>query len=190
MSALRARGYVSNRLGMARHDSGGRRFVRCDGVALWAMALGALLFFEKNSRLRGPRCAGGGGSRWLFCLTSRRGREGGDGCVAVALSTCVGDFDGAQASSAQMAASCSGLEWPKVLRLRRAADAAVFGGGVEADEVALHLGVPEEELSRKVLVRVDAVSGADIGRVLELDGAAFAGFGEGDDAARMMAEAS
>ena len=52
------------------------------------------------------------------------------------------------------------------------ADAEVFGGGVEAGEVALHLGVPEEELEAEGGgFGVDAVGAADDGGVLELDGA-------------------
>ena len=63
------------------------------------------------------------------------------------------------------------------------ADAEVFGGGVEAGEVALHLGVPEEELEAEGGgFGVDAVSAADDGGVLELESALFEGFGESDDA--------
>ena len=63
------------------------------------------------------------------------------------------------------------------------ADAEVFGGGVEAGEVALHLGVPEEQLEAEGGgFGVDAVGAADDGGVLELDGALFQGVGEGDDA--------
>ena len=54
------------------------------------------------------------------------------------------------------------------------ADAQVFGGGVEAGEVALHLGVPVEQLEAEGGgLGVDAVGAADDGRVLELDGAAL-----------------
>src|SRR5437762_7038820 len=61
--------------------------------------------------------------------------------------------------------------------------AEVFGGRLEAGEVALHLRVPEEELEAEGGgFGVDAVSTADDGRVLELDGAALEGVGEGDDA--------
>ncbi len=56
------------------------------------------------------------------------------------------------------------------------ADAEVFGGGVEAGEVALHLGVPEQELEAEGGgFGVDAVGAADDGGVLELDGAVFEG---------------
>ena len=61
--------------------------------------------------------------------------------------------------------------------------AEVFGGGVEAGEVALHLGVPEEELEAEGGgLGVDAVGAADDGGVLELDGALFQDVGEGEDA--------
>ena len=54
------------------------------------------------------------------------------------------------------------------------ADAHVFGGGVEAGEVALHLGVPVEELEAEGGgLGVDAVGAADDGGVLELEGAAL-----------------
>ncbi len=69
--------------------------------------------------------------------------------------------------------------------------AEVFGGGIEAGEVALDLGVPEEELEAEGGgLGVDAVGAADDGSVLELDGALFQDVGEGEDAVRMMAEAS
>src|ERR1700677_3400376 len=63
------------------------------------------------------------------------------------------------------------------------ADAEVFGGCVEAGEVALHLGVPEEELEAEGAgLGVDAVGAADDGSVLELYGALLQGFAEGYDA--------
>ena len=61
--------------------------------------------------------------------------------------------------------------------------AEVFGSGVEAGEVALHLGVPEEEFEAEGGgFGVDAVGAADDWGVLELDGALFQGFREGHDA--------
>ena len=55
---------------------------------------------------------------------------------------------------------------------RELADAHVFGGGVEAGEVALHLGIPVQQLETEgCRLGVDAVGAADGGRVLELDGA-------------------
>ncbi len=56
------------------------------------------------------------------------------------------------------------------------ADAEVFGGGVEAGEVALHLRVPEQQFEAEGGgFGVDAVGAADDGRVLELEGALFEG---------------
>src|SRR5580698_9059899 len=66
---------------------------------------------------------------------------------------------------------------------RELAYAEVFGCGVEAGEVALHLGVPEEELEAEGGgLGVDSVGAADDGCVLELEGALFEGVGERDDA--------
>src|SRR5580698_8139704 len=66
---------------------------------------------------------------------------------------------------------------------RELADAEVFGGSVEAGEIALHLGVPEEQLEAEGGgFGVDAVGAADDGGVLELDGALLERLGEGDDA--------
>ena len=72
------------------------------------------------------------------------------------------------------------------------ADAEVFGGGVEADEIALHLGVPEQQLQAEgSWFGVDAVGAADDGRVLELEGAGLEDFAEAQRyQSRMMAEAS
>ena len=59
----------------------------------------------------------------------------------------------------------------------------LFGGGVEAGEVALNLGVPEKKLEAEGGgLGVDAVGATDDGGVLELDGALFQDVGEGDDA--------
>ena len=63
------------------------------------------------------------------------------------------------------------------------ADAEVFGGGVEAGEVALHLGVPEEELEAEGGgFGVDAVGAADGRGVLELEGTAEEDLHEPGDA--------
>ena len=57
---------------------------------------------------------------------------------------------------------------------RELAHAHVFGGGIEALEIALHLGVPVEQLEAEGGgLGVDAVGAADGGRVLELEGAAL-----------------
>jgi len=59
------------------------------------------------------------------------------------------------------------------------ADAQVFGGGVEAAQVASHLGEPEQQLHAEGGgLGVDAVRAADGGRVLELDGALAQGLAE------------
>jgi hypothetical protein len=61
--------------------------------------------------------------------------------------------------------------------------AEVFGGGVEAGEVALDLWVPEEEFEAEGGgFGVDAVGAADDGSVLELEGAFSQDIGEGYDA--------
>ena len=71
------------------------------------------------------------------------------------------------------------------------ADTKVFGGGVEAREVALHLGVPEEELEAEGGgFGVDAVGAADDGGVLELNGAIFNVSESARIPARMMSEAA
>src|SRR6059058_4813508 len=63
------------------------------------------------------------------------------------------------------------------------ADAEVFGGGVEAGEVALHLGVPEEQLETEGGgLGVDAVSAADDRRVLEFERATAQGFQQRENA--------
>jgi len=102
--------------------------------------------------------------------------EGGDvGGVAVALDYLGGDGYGFEVEG--------GTDGFFVLRLEAAAgaygsrefaDAEVFGCGVEAGEVALHLGVPEQELEAEGGgFGVDSVGAADDGRVLEFDGAGF-----------------
>src|ERR1700722_13119289 len=63
------------------------------------------------------------------------------------------------------------------------ADAEIFGGCIEAGEVALHLGVPEEQLEAEGRgLGMDTVGAADDGGVLELEGTAFERVCEGDDA--------
>ena len=66
---------------------------------------------------------------------------------------------------------------------RELADAEVFGGVVEAGEVALHLRVPEQQLEAEGGgLGVDAVGAADDGGVLELEGAALEDGEEVDEA--------
>ena len=63
------------------------------------------------------------------------------------------------------------------------ADAHVFRRCVEAGEVALHFGIPVEQLEPKGGgLGVDAVGATDGGRVLELESAALEHGQEGDDA--------
>ena len=63
------------------------------------------------------------------------------------------------------------------------ADAEVFRSGVEAGEVALHLGVPEEEFEPEGGgFGMNAVGAADDGRVFELERAPFEGLPERNDA--------
>ena len=100
--------------------------------------------------------------------------EGGDvGGVAVALDYLCCDGYGSRPSSATDRFFVLGLEVAEGADgSGELADAEVFGGGVEAGEVALDLGVPEEELEAEGGgLGVDAVGAADDGRVLELDGA-------------------
>jgi len=66
---------------------------------------------------------------------------------------------------------------------RELADAEVSGSGVEAGEVALHFGVPEEKLEAEGRrLGVDSVSAADDRSVFELEGAALEDVAESDDA--------
>ena len=111
--------------------------------------------------------------------------EGGDvGGVAVALDDLSGDGYGLEAEFGADGFFVLGLEVAEGADgAGELADAEVFGGGVEAGEVALHLGVPEQELEAEGGgFGVDAVGAADDGGVLELDGALFERFGEGEDA--------
>jgi hypothetical protein len=91
-------------------------------------------------------------------------------------------------SSARMAASCSGLRWPKAADgAGDLADAQVFGGGVKAAQVAAHLGVPEQQLHAEGGgLGVDAVGAADGGRVLEFDGALAQDVAKPHNASRMI----
>ena len=126
----------------------------------------------------------------------QRGAEDGErrdvGGVAIALDDLRGDGDGGEAEF--------GADGFLVLRLEMAecadgagelADAEVFGGGVEAGEVALHLGVPEEELEAEGGgFGVDSVGAADDGGVFKFEGAFFKVSERARIPARMRAEAS
>ena len=98
--------------------------------------------------------------------------------MAVALEDLRGDGDGLEAEFGADGLFVLGLEVAEGTDgAGELADAEVFGGGVEAGEVALHLGVPEQELEAEGGgFGVDAVGAADDGRVLELDCAFFQGF--------------
>ena len=103
------------------------------------------------------------------------GERGDVGGVAVALDDLRGHGRGLEAEARADAFF--------VLRLQVAegahsagelAHAHVLGCGVEARQIALHFGVPVEQLEAEGgRLGVDAVGAADGGRVLELDGAAL-----------------
>ncbi len=102
--------------------------------------------------------------------------EGGDvGGVAVALDDLRGDGRGLEA---QVFAHLFLLVRIQVTKRADGAgefaDAHALGGGGEADGIALHFGVPVEELEAEGGgLGVDAVSATDRGRMLEFDGAAL-----------------
>ena len=148
-----------------------------DGVALVGHGAGALLLFGEElfglADFGALEMADLGGD-----LVERAGEDGecGDvGGVAVALDDLRCDVDGLEAELGADGLFVLGLEVAEGADgSGELADAEVFGGGVEAGEVALHLGVPEEELEAEGGgFGVDAVGAADDGGVLELDGAAF-----------------
>ena len=156
------------------------------GLRLWGMARGALLLFGEEllglADLGALEVADLGGD-----LVERGAEdgEGGDvGGVAVALDDLGGDGDGFETEFVADGFFVLGLEVAEGADgAGELADAEVFGGGVEAGEVALHLGVPEQELEAEGGgFGVDAVGAADDGGVLELEGAALEGVGEGEDA--------
>ena len=156
-----------------------------DGVALVRHGGGAFLFFGEElldlADLGALEMANLGGD-----LVERRAEDGERrdvGRVAVALNDLRGDGDGGEAEFFADGFLMLGLEVAECADgAGELADAQVFGGGVEAGEVALHLGVPEEELEAEGGgLGVDAVGAADDGGVLELDGAGFQGFGERED---------
>jgi hypothetical protein len=183
-------------LGVAADDAGeAADLLAGDGVALVRHGAGALLLFaEKNSSASrtSVRC------RWRIFEGDlvERGAEDGErgdvGGVAVALEDLRGDGGGLEAELGADGCFVLGLEVAEGADgAGELADAQVFGGGVEAGEVALHLGVPEQELEAEGGgLGVDAVGAADGGRVLELEGALRRVRGGGGCPARMIAEAS
>ncbi len=157
-----------------------------DGVALVRHGGGALLLFGEElfglADLGALEVADFGGD--LVERGAEDGERGDVGGVAVALDDLRGDGYGLEVEGVADGGFVLGLEVAEGADgSGELADAEVFGGGVEAGEVALHLGVPEEELEAEGGgFGVDAVGAADDGGVLELDGALLERFGEGDDA--------
>ena len=103
------------------------------------------------------------------------GERGDVGGVAVALDDLRGNGRGLEAEARADAFFVLGLQVAEGAdRAGELAHAHVLGCGVEAGQVALHLGVPVEQLEAEGRgLGVDAVGAADGGRVLELEGAAL-----------------
>ncbi len=103
------------------------------------------------------------------------GQRGDVGGVPVALDDLRGHRRGLEAQPRADAFFVLRLQMAeRAHRARQLAHAHVLGRGVEAGSVALHLGVPVEQLEAEGGgLGVDAVGAADGGRVLELDGAAL-----------------
>ena len=82
---------------------------------------------------------------------------------------------GLRPSRAQMRSSCSGFRWPKVPTAPESLPTRMSSAAASKRiEIALHLGIPVEQLEAEGRgLGVDAVGAADGGRVLELDGAAL-----------------
>ena len=158
-------------LGVGADDAGeAGDLLAGDGIALVRHGGGALLLFGEElfgfADLGALEVADLGGD-----LVERGGEdgEGGDvGGVAVALEDLRGDGDGLEAELGADGFFVLGLEVAEGADgSGELADAEVFGGSVEAGEVALHLGVPEQELEAEGGgLGVDAVSAADGGGVL------------------------
>ena len=173
-------------LGVGADDTGeAADLLAGDGVALVRHGGGAFLLLGEElfglADLGALEVADLGGD--LVERGAEDGERGDVGGVAVALDDLRGDGDGGEAEFFADGFLMFGLE------MAEGADGAgelahteVLGGGVEAREVALHFGVPEEELEAEGGgFGVDAVGAADDGGVLELDGAFFEGFGESED---------
>ena len=116
--------------------------------------------------------------------TAEDGQRGDVGGVPVALDDLRGHGRGLEAEPRADALLVLRLEMAeRADGARQLAHAHVFGGGIEAGHVALHLGVPVQQLEAEGGgFGVDAVGAADGGRVLELEGAALENGEEGYDA--------
>jgi len=145
-----------------------------DGVALVGHGAGALLFGGEElfgfADFGALEVADLGGD--LVERGTEDGQRGDVGGVAVALQDLRGDGGGGEAEFGEDGLFVFGLELAEGADgAGDLADAEVFGGGIEATEVAAHLGVPEQELHAEGGgFGVDTVGAADGGGVLELDG--------------------
>jgi hypothetical protein len=120
------------------------------------------------------------------------GQRGNVGGVPVALDDLRGHRRGLEAQPRADALLVLRLQVAKgAHRAGELAHAHILGRRVEAGQVALHLGVPVEQLEAEGgRLGVNAVGAADGGRVLELDGAALEHGQQGGEPARISAEAS
>ena len=103
-------------------------------------------------------------------------RKGGDvGSMAIALNDLRGYGRGLEAEALADSFFLLGLEMAEGTDgAGELADAHVFSGGMEAGQVALHLGVPVQQLeSERGGLGVNAVSATDGRGVLEFDGSAL-----------------
>ena len=188
--------FFKRRLGVAaQHAREAADLLAGDGVLLVRHGRGALLLFAevllRLAHLGALQVADLDGDLVERAADNRqRGDVGG---VAVALDDLRGDGRGLEAEPRADAFFVLGLEMAEGAdRAGELAHAHVFGGGIEAGEVALHLGVPVEQLEAEGRrLGVDAVGAADGRRVLELESAALE-HGEERDAGplRMSPEAS
>ena len=157
-----------------------------DGVALVGHGARALLFFGEE--LLGFADLGALEVADFSGDLVEGGAEDGEGTdvggVAVALDDLGGDVYRPEAEGVADGLLVGGLEVAEGADgSGELADAEVFGGGVEAGEVALHLGEPEEELEAEGGgFGVDAVGAADDWGAFELRGAAGEDVGELQDA--------
>ena len=186
--ALVPEGYVfESDLGVGADDAGeAADLLRGDGIALVGHGAGAFLAggeeFFGFADFGALEVANFGGD---LVESGAQDGEGGDvGGVAVALKHLGADGsrletegfdDGGLVPRAEVAEAADGTG--------DFADADVFGGGVEAAQVAAHFAIPEEKFHAKGGgFGMDAVGAADGGGVLELQRAALEDFAEAEDA--------